>query len=67
MPGSTWVHLPVTMGYDRYPELLIEEKKALLDYAIANQCQLFFTHDPKVASSLVEQNEKGRYSLVPTC
>jgi glyoxylase-like metal-dependent hydrolase (beta-lactamase superfamily II) len=24
MPGTAWVHLPVTMGYDRYPELLIE-------------------------------------------
>src|SRR3982750_2035351 len=30
-PGAAWVHLPITMGYDRYPELLIDEKKALLE------------------------------------
>ena len=26
IPGRPWVHLPITMGYDRYPELLIDEK-----------------------------------------
>ena len=26
IPGTPWVHLPITMGYDRYPELLIDEK-----------------------------------------
>ena len=26
IPGKAWVHLPVTMGYDRWPEKLIEEK-----------------------------------------
>ena len=26
VPGVPWVHLPITMGYDRYPELLIDEK-----------------------------------------
>jgi hypothetical protein len=29
------VHLPITMGYDRYPELLIDEKKSLLDRIVA--------------------------------
>ena len=29
IPGRPWVHLPVTMGYDRYPELLIDEKQRL--------------------------------------
>ena len=31
IPGSYWVHLPICMGYDRYPELLINEKKILLE------------------------------------
>ena len=26
IPGVPWVHLPVTMGYDRAPEKLIDEK-----------------------------------------
>ena len=30
IPGAPWVHLPITMGYDRYPEALIDEKDALL-------------------------------------
>ena len=30
IPGKPWVHVPITMGYDRYPERLIDEKSALL-------------------------------------
>lgn len=26
VPGTPWVHLPITMGYDRYPEKLIDER-----------------------------------------
>src|SRR5690606_39271070 len=29
VPGVPWVHLPITMGYDRYPELLLDDKHAL--------------------------------------
>jgi glyoxylase-like metal-dependent hydrolase (beta-lactamase superfamily II) len=60
VPGAAWVHLPITMGYDRYPELLIDEKKALLDRAIADRGWLFFTHDPDVAACTVAR-ENGRY------
>ena len=35
IPGRPWVHLPITMGYDRYPELLIDEKAALLTDLVA--------------------------------
>ncbi|MEO5595978.1 MAG: MBL fold metallo-hydrolase, partial [Lysobacteraceae bacterium] len=45
IPGRPWVHLPVTMGYDRFPELLIEEKQTLLEDALAREVRLFFTHD----------------------
>ena len=30
IPGRPWVHVPITMGYDRNAELLIDEKKAFL-------------------------------------
>ena len=30
VPGAAWVHVPITMGYDRYPEMLIDEKARLL-------------------------------------
>ncbi|MCB9671959.1 MAG: MBL fold metallo-hydrolase [Alphaproteobacteria bacterium] len=50
IPGVPWVHLPITMGYDRYPELLIDEKTALLGDLYARGGSLFFTHDAQVAA-----------------
>mgnify|MGYP003335743538 CR=1 FL=1 len=31
VPAVPWLHLPITTGYDRYPELLIDEKSILLN------------------------------------
>ena len=45
IPGCPWVHLPVTMGYDRYPELLIDEKQRFLEDKLSRGVRLFFTHD----------------------
>lgn len=64
IPGRPWVHLPVTMGYDRYPELLIDEKRAFLDDKLARGVQLYFTHDVGCAIARVARDEKGRYSTV---
>lgn len=62
IPGRPWVHLPVTMGYDRYPELLIDEKKKFLDDKLARGVRLYFTHDVGCAMSEIARDEKGRYS-----
>lgn len=64
IPGRPWVHLPVTMGYDRYPELLIDEKRLFLDDKLARGVRLFFTHDADCASARVARDDKGRYSTV---
>jgi len=64
IPGVPWVHLPITMGYDRFPELLIDEKKALLDEVIQHGGWLYFTHDPNVAACRVLKNDKGKYEAV---
>jgi glyoxylase-like metal-dependent hydrolase (beta-lactamase superfamily II) len=61
IPGRAWVHLPVTMGYDRWPEKLIDEKKAFLDDKLARGVRLFFTHDPECAVAAVAKDDKGRY------
>jgi glyoxylase-like metal-dependent hydrolase (beta-lactamase superfamily II) len=53
VPGRPWVHTPITMGYDRFPELLIDEKSALLADLAARSGWLFFTHDPKIALARV--------------
>ena len=62
IPGTPWVHIPITMGYDRYPELLINEKRVLLDDLIHRNGRLFYTHDPKVALSGLSRDETGKYS-----
>jgi len=61
IPGRFWVHLPITMGYDRYPEKLIEEKRVFLDDKLARDVRLFFTHDHDCAVAQVVRDERGRY------
>lgn len=61
IPGRPWVHLPITMGYDRYPELLIDEKAALYQRAVPEHWLLFFTHDPEAAGSFVQTGPSGRF------
>ncbi|MFZ6047510.1 MBL fold metallo-hydrolase [Pseudomonas sp. CR3202] len=63
IPGAPWVHLPITMGYDRFPEGLIEEKEALLADLLARNGRLVFTHDPAIAMGRVVRDGKGRYGL----
>lgn len=62
IPGRHWVHLPITMGYDRYPELLIDEKESL--YKKSKDWIFFYTHDHEVAASHIAPNEKGRYEAL---
>src|SRR5690606_146565 len=64
IPGVAWVHVPITMGYDRFPELLIDEKKDLYKTASAEGWYLFFTHDPEIALAKVSRDEKGRFKAV---
>ena len=51
IPGLAWLHTPITMGYDRFPEQLIDEKAALTSRAAHENWFLFFTHDPSVVMS----------------
>jgi len=66
IPGKAWVHLPITMGYDRYPEMLIDEKATLLGDLITRNGRLFFTHDPEVAMGTVTRDEKGKFGVTET-
>jgi len=64
IPGRPWIHLPVTMGYDRFPELLIEEKQALLQRCIERQTWLLLTHDAACVACRVQQDKRGRFGPV---
>jgi len=61
VPGKPWVHVPITMGYDRNPELLIDEKRAFLEDKVARNVHLFFTHDPEIALAQPVRDERGRF------
>ncbi len=62
VPGTPWVHLPITMGYDRYPELLIDEKRAVLESIHAEDGWCLYTHDASVAASKLAVDDRGRFS-----
>lgn len=62
VPGTPWVHLPVTMGYDRFPERVIDEKQVLFGELLDRGGRIFYTHDPEVALSGLARDERGRYT-----
>jgi glyoxylase-like metal-dependent hydrolase (beta-lactamase superfamily II) len=64
IPGRPWVHLPITMGYDRFPELLVDEKRVFLEDKLARGVRLFFTHDPACAMADVSRDAAGRFGTV---
>ncbi len=61
VPGASWVHVPITMGYDRFPELVIDEKKLLYQTMGATEWVGFFTHDPELAAAKITQDTRGRF------
>jgi glyoxylase-like metal-dependent hydrolase (beta-lactamase superfamily II) len=63
IPGVAWVRVPITMGYDRYPELLIDEKRALLDDLFARDGWLYFTHDPETSVAQIHRNQREQYCI----
>ncbi len=65
VPGRPWTHVPITMGYDRYPELLIDEKRALFEDLLSRGGRIFYTHDPEVGLARLVRDEKGRFRGEP--
>jgi glyoxylase-like metal-dependent hydrolase (beta-lactamase superfamily II) len=61
IPGRPWIHIPITMGYDRFPERLIDEKTALLEEFHEEDTWLFFTHDSEIAMARVRRDDRGRF------
>ena len=61
-PGIPWVHLPITMGYDRFPERLIDEKARALEAAEENRSWLCFFHDTDTALARARKDARGRFT-----
>src|SRR5690606_36180927 len=62
--GLPWVHVPITMGYDRCAETLIDEKQAFLEDKLARGVHLFFTHVPGCALARLGRDARGRFEPV---
>jgi glyoxylase-like metal-dependent hydrolase (beta-lactamase superfamily II) len=60
IPALPWIHLPITMGYDRHPELVIDEKRALLERVAKDDGWIFLTHDPVIPVARVG-SDAGRF------
>lgn len=63
IPGLAWVHVPISMGYDRFPERLIDEKSQFLQSIVDDNLRLFFTHDPDFSVANV-QLKGGKFSAI---
>lgn len=61
IPGKAWMHLPITMGYDRYAELIVNEKIELLKQISERNGFVFFSHDPLTECLKISQNSTGKY------
>lgn len=69
IPGTAWVHLPITMGYDRFPEMVCDEKEQLFSYLVKQNGRLFYTHDTVTALSNIKINNHDQFetfNLLPT-
>jgi glyoxylase-like metal-dependent hydrolase (beta-lactamase superfamily II) len=64
IPGVPWLHLPITMGYDRFAEHLIDEKAKLYERVLGSSVGLFFCHDPHVSLSFLGRDERGRFGAM---
>ncbi|MCH2108042.1 MAG: MBL fold metallo-hydrolase [Polyangiaceae bacterium] len=59
IPGRPWVHLPITMGYDRCAERLIDEKESIYR-ELGPKTHLLFTHDAQMAGGELGQEEERK-------
>ncbi len=66
IPGTSWVHLPITTGYDRFAELVVDEKKTLLDQLVPKKGRIIFTHDPHHPCARITQDSQGKFHYQPS-
>jgi glyoxylase-like metal-dependent hydrolase (beta-lactamase superfamily II) len=59
LPSTAHLPLPYVMGYDMFPLITLQEKKAFLQEAVQNNYVLFFEHDPINECCTLQQTEKG--------
>lgn len=53
------IRVPYVMGYDTRPLSVMEEKQRMLDFAVNENCVLFFEHDAEIECTIPVRTEKG--------
>lgn len=61
IPGAAWMNASLSMGYDRFAEQVLDEKRQILDEYLGTDNVIFFTHDPEWICGYVEKDDKGRF------
>ncbi|MCH7554307.1 MAG: hypothetical protein IIC82_09965, partial [Chloroflexi bacterium] len=63
----TTAHLPIayTQGFDLYPLDVMEQKKTLLQQALAEQWLILFDHETHQKAGYLEKGERDRLRLRP--
>lgn len=61
IPGIPWIHVPITMGYDRFPEQLIDEKQNLYQKLDLTKTFFYFTHDVEFAAAKISKDSSGKF------
>lgn len=61
IPGLSWLHLPITMGYDRFAALIVDEKQELLRKISEKNGFIVFSHDPHIACVSISCDGNGKY------
>ena len=59
LPSIAHIPLPYVMAYDMFPLTTLKEKKSFLEWALENNCILFFEHDPVNECCSLELTSKG--------
>ncbi len=59
IPTLAHVRLPFTMGYDMWPDKLIEEKSVLLEEICRHDGILMFIHDPVTIACRIKEGPRG--------
>ena len=59
LPSIAHIPLPYVMAYDMFPLTTLKEKKSFLEWALENNCILFFEHDPVNECCNLELTSKG--------
>lgn len=66
IPGIPWLHLPIVTGYDRFAELVVDEKQKILKELASQKSKILFVHDFKTPCASIKIDALEKYEAVPT-